>query len=191
MKPKPDDSFRELRALSVTELNRRRSRIDQELANRANHPQMVTAEITINAGNRLEGAKCWIKKLSDIYPIDPRRGNISGIPGKFLASIKRRKKGDTRKFVIRCPEGTMLVAGGRGGSRGKTSAAYITLSVAKGAKLEYKSNYQSFSGTGVERVTQLHTRKHVLYMYPQLEAVSPEWFEVYAILQCCNAYDDL
>jgi hypothetical protein len=180
MKTKNDNSFPELQAFSVTQLKRLRTKIDEEIAHRSVPVRMVDAELTIDAGNRRAGAKCWVKEVSGI---DPSREGGWGFAGKFLPEQDRFNKSDARTFIIRRNEKTLLVASGTGGSYKNTTTAHVVLRVKKGAKTEYSSVYQKFSGIEVELLEHKRIPEAILKLYPELAPVKADWFEVYAILR--------
>ena len=104
---------------------------------------LVVWGLKIEAGNKRAGATGWVKTVTEI---DPTKSHGYAVEGDFLESAG--------EGLWRCahPEGTLLLAGGRGGSWKTKTFTYLLLRVKAGEKDTYQSGYQSFKWSGLELV---------------------------------------
>lgn len=139
LKEWPKDRIEKLIEQARSELDRR---------NRAaSLPVHVT--LKVDAGNQRAGAKAWAKRIQSI---DTTKHDGYGLIGDWLADGRNSKGRRDGQFEDALPEGSFVVACGRGGSWKNTTDAYVLLRVKADATFTREAGYQTFSGTGLELV---------------------------------------
>lgn len=138
------------------------------------HGEPVVVQLEIDPGNTRAGAKRYVKQVRSI---DPSQGSGYGIEGDFIPA------GEHRAF----PEGTYLLAGGRGGSWKNSTASAVLLRVKRGESFSHHAGYQEFRGEGLELVATSGDeldRQEVINSHPELApALKSHLFPIFLALR--------
>jgi len=156
----------DLKKMEMHELENLRDAVIAEIQSRRDTKAPIAYHLKINGGNSRAGAKVWAKVIDGI---DPSKGNGYGLLGEFL---KMPYSKDDEKIVTGAlPEGTLIVACGRGGSWKNETSAYVLLQVKEEATFNHQTGYQSFSGSGVELIASSKDEinaQEIVNTYPDL-----------------------